>query len=486
VSTHAIRIAADNRLLVETGEFYLPKERLVFLFGESGIGKSLLSQAVFGLLDKRQMDIQINGQPYAEYLQSPFISALRRFGFYVFQEPSSHLNPAFTLRDQIRDAVPGRDEQLQPILDKLRLKPEILPVYPSDNRPSGGEKQRVLLAMAFQRLLARQDKTAPGWFVFDEPSGNLDYELRDRVIDLLIAEFRRLPFAALVITHDYSMISYLAGHHSDALDSVDFRELQRSSAGTVQLTTFAYSDYLGWLAGQRPLAVAEEKSTKPLLQLASGYKTIGRTFHLKNAGGRTDLQIFPGQMVYLKAASGVGKTTLARVISGRLKAENLRLQFGELHLAEKRSPRYWQKEIWGKRLSMVFQHADEALNLNATVRQTLRLIPAGRNMTDQQLLKALEILFSSEEAREIFKRRAAHLSGGQKQRLNLLRSFLTPAPLIILDEPFNGLDFQNLQRCVNWLRDEQRKGRAMLLITHDEDIARILCPVEQMYLLESV
>ncbi len=483
MSTHAIRIATEDRLLVEAADFYLPKDRIVFLFGESGIGKSLLSQAVFGLLDKRQLDIRINEQPYAEYLRSPFISALRRQGFYVFQEPSSHLNPAFALHDQIRDAVPGQDDHLPYILDKLKLRADILPVFPSDNRPSGGEKQRVLLAMAFQRLLARQDKTAPGWFVFDEPSGNLDYELRDRVIDLLLDEFRRLPFAALVITHDYSLISYLATHHADALSSVDFRELRRAAPGRVELHPFAYDEYLGWLAAQRPQPVDPGKS--PLLSLSSGYKTIGRRFSLRQNGEITSLQIFPGQIVYLKAASGVGKTTLARVISGRLKVENLGLRFGELEISEKQSPRFWQKHIWGQRLSMVFQHADEALNLNATVRQTLRLVSAGHKKSNAGLMEALEILFTREEVMDIFKRKAAHLSGGQKQRLNLLRSFLTPAPLIILDEPFNGLDFQNLQRCVSFFREQQIHGRAMLLITHDEDIARVLTPPQMVFKLEA-
>jgi ABC-type multidrug transport system ATPase subunit len=134
---------------------------------------------------------------------------------------------------------------------------------------------------------------------------------------------------------------------------------------------------------------------------------------------------------------------------------------------------------------MVFQHADEALNLNATVRQTLRLVSAGHKKSNAGLMEALEILFTREEVMDIFKRKAAHLSGGQKQRLNLLRSFLTPAPLIILDEPFNGLDFQNLQRCVSFFREQQIHGRAMLLITHDEDIARVLTPPQMVFKLEA-
>jgi len=50
---------------------------------------------------------------------------------------------------------------------------------------------------------ARRD----AFFVFDEPSGSLDNHFRDLFLDLLFDRFRRRPFTALVVTHDYSMIS---------------------------------------------------------------------------------------------------------------------------------------------------------------------------------------------------------------------------------------------------------------------------------------
>src|SRR5206468_851064 len=86
----------------------------------------------------------------------------------------------------------------------------------------------------------------------------------------------------------------------------------------------------------------------------------------------TPLEIFPGTLAYLKAPSGTGKTTLVKMIMGLIRGEHLQLRLGGTELTEQTPRHFWQKYIWGKRMTMVFQHADEALNPRSTVTETFQ------------------------------------------------------------------------------------------------------------------
>ena len=114
-----IRIAAANRELVAIRDFRLEESSITVLFGESGIGKTLISMAVFGLLDPDEFDVRINGRSYDAYLQSPEVKESRRNGFFVFQEPSSHLNPLLTLRSQLNEGSLAKAPHEKEILDRL-------------------------------------------------------------------------------------------------------------------------------------------------------------------------------------------------------------------------------------------------------------------------------------------------------------------------------------------------------------------------------
>jgi ABC-type dipeptide/oligopeptide/nickel transport system ATPase component len=102
---YRIHIAAEGRKLVSVDDFRIARSGITVLFGESGIGKSLSALALAGLLDPEQLDVQINGIPYTEYLKTREIAELRQNGFVVFQEPSSHLNPLMTLRAQLQEGT---------------------------------------------------------------------------------------------------------------------------------------------------------------------------------------------------------------------------------------------------------------------------------------------------------------------------------------------------------------------------------------------
>src|SRR5436309_8685504 len=142
-----IRIATDERTLVDIRDFQIPLDRTTFLFGESGIGKSLIARAIYGLLDPEEFNVTINGEPYNSYLKKSETKEIKENGFFVFQEPSSHLNPLLPLGIQLKEGSLSKAPNDAGIIEKMWAAPgqgsdteeikRLLEVYPKPYRPSG-------------------------------------------------------------------------------------------------------------------------------------------------------------------------------------------------------------------------------------------------------------------------------------------------------------------------------------------------------------
>lgn len=154
-----------------------------------------------------------------------------------------------------------------------------------------------------------------------------------------------------------------------------------------------------------------------------------------------DLTIQDGKFTVLVGASGCGKTTLLRILTG-LEAPDC-------------------GEITGvpARIAMVFQ--EDRLVDSLTVRANLRLaLGGGYDPADAQaLLNELDLP-------DALRRTVGELSGGMKRRVALARALLYDAPLLVLDEPFKGLDETTARQCMDALA-RRAAGRAVLLVTHD-------------------
>ncbi len=487
---HSIRIATADRTLVAVDDFDIAPNTITILLGESGIGKTLIAKALYGLLDPDDLTVMIDGMPYVHYLQRPETQALQAESFFVFQEPSTHLNPMMTLREQLNEGSLASAEQQEEILRRLwsasaeRDASSLLPVYPKPHRPSGGEKQRMLLAMAFKKMdlvLTGKRFTHP-LFVFDEPSGSLDNRYRDIFLEMLFERFRKLPFTVLLITHDYSMIGTIHERFADVLPGIAFKELASSRDG-VRLRDFEPKEYLHWLSGLRPAAAAVGE---PVLTIESESEVHGRTLTItRDQETPCPLTLSRGALVYLKAPSGVGKTTLVKAVMGLVRAQRLSCSLNGMVLTERTPVRVWRRHIWGKKMTLVFQHADEALNLESNVRSVFAGLPSLKGASPAAVGDILRGLFDAEDISALVTKKVKHLSGGQKQRLNLLRGLSLNTDVLILDEPLNGLDFESAGRVIAKLQQQQQAGKAILLVSHNEEIFDRLVPTEQVYYLHA-
>jgi peptide/nickel transport system ATP-binding protein len=487
VNGHAIRIRSQERELVAIDDFSIPEGKITFLFGESGIGKSLIAKALFGLLNYEDLAVTIDGHPYDAWLRLRETRVRRQTGFFVFQEPSSHLNPLMTLEEQLSEGSLRQGPPTLEVLgelwkqDRVEELRALLPIYPKPYRPSGGEKQRMLLGMAFKKIAQLSaDGSSPSLFVFDEPTGSLDNEYRDTFLALLFARRRALPFTALVITHDYSMVSRILGQQKGG--HVVMRELVLRE-GSLLCRDFKPETYTGWIKTLRPLVF--DTGGDELLEVEGTLKIHGHDLQITQEEGGTRparLVTRRGRLTYLKGPSGEGKTSFVKALMGLLPAEKLHAKVAGTEI-EGHAPRaLWRDVLWGKKVTMVFQHADEALNQNATVEGTLSALPGRRSRAS--VLDQVGNVFGLSDPRAFMRRRVGTLSGGQKQRLNLLRGLILDTDLLFLDEPLNALDFESGTRVIELLTEKLRQGKGILLISHNEEIFDALVEEEDVYYLE--
>ena len=151
-----------------------------------------------------------------------------------------------------------------------------------------------------------------------------------------------------------------------------------------------------------------------------------------------------GTVTFITGESGIGKTSIIRILMG---LEGY--QSGSISGLE------------GKEISVVFQ--DDCLCDKLSLDKNLSMVIDGQQGKEQDLDRLLGI-FGLEGYRH---KRVAELSGGMKRRLAILRAILYPHNLMILDEPFKGLDEENKKLVMGQLA-KGLVGKTAIIVTHDK------------------
>ena len=173
------------------------------LVGESGCGKSTLGRAMLRLIESSAGSVSYRGRPL-DKLTAKEMRALRPKLQIIFQDPYSSLNPRITIGDAIAEPlkVHGHADQQRVVelMEQVGLKTEWYGRYPHEL--SGGQRQRVCIA----RALILQ----PELVVCDESVSALDVSVQAQVLNLLNDLKERYHFTYLFITHDLSVVHYMA------------------------------------------------------------------------------------------------------------------------------------------------------------------------------------------------------------------------------------------------------------------------------------
>ncbi len=184
------------------------KGQVMALVGESGSGKSTVGRCIVRLLEPTSGTVRLGGTDLT-HLSRRRMGAHRRDVSIVFQDPAGSLDPRMLVGDVVSEPLrlqssrqSRRDLQVRVTagLDQVGLRPEVARRYPHEL--SGGQRQRVSIARA---LISN-----PSVLIADEPTSALDVSVKASVLNLLADLQRDIGFACLFITHDLSVVEYLA------------------------------------------------------------------------------------------------------------------------------------------------------------------------------------------------------------------------------------------------------------------------------------
>ncbi|MDR2806786.1 MAG: ABC transporter ATP-binding protein [Puniceicoccales bacterium] len=201
-----ISFAKAEDPMVYDVSFNINRGETLALVGESGSGKTLIAHSLMRLLPNVFISgaIIIDNQSILDAPISELTRIRRSKVSYIFQEPSSALNPVLTLGYQLLEVAKGEGKKFQ-VLNLLkrvgfRDPNRILNTYPHEL--SGGMQQRAMIAMA---LINR-----PQLFIADEPTTALDVVLQKQILNLIQSLQKEFNFTVLLITHDFSLLRQMA------------------------------------------------------------------------------------------------------------------------------------------------------------------------------------------------------------------------------------------------------------------------------------
>ncbi len=209
-----IPVPAGTLHAVRGIDFDLNRGETLCIVGESGSGKSLTSLAVMGLLPpkiKRSadrlvfdgIDLMKIGERQLRGLRGARMSM-------IFQEPMTSLNPAYTIGDQLTEAMllhkkvgraAARDRAAE-LLGKVGITAAESRLSQFPHQLSGGLRQRVMIAMALM--------CEPELIIADEPTTALDVTIQAQILRLLVDLQREMGMAMVLITHDLGIVARIA------------------------------------------------------------------------------------------------------------------------------------------------------------------------------------------------------------------------------------------------------------------------------------
>jgi ATPase component of various ABC-type transport systems with duplicated ATPase domain len=507
----------------------LIKGQVLALVGESGSGKSVTAMGALGLLSANAL---VSGSAVLDCCRQnqELVGAAREIldqvrGEHVgviFQEPTTALDPLFTIGDQIAEAIAIHGEgkgkrttarqrravrtQVLNALSRAGLGGDqreterIADSYP--HQLSGGQLQRACIALA--------TANNPSVLIADEPTTALDVTVQAEILDLL-RQLASEGVAVLLITHDMGVVADVADavavmRHGRIIERGDVRTIFASPSHDYTRQLLAAVPRLNSLRGgagsgadtgadvsgvgvaavsgaglAKVAAVNSDDaasegdgvasrvgdSTQPLVHIENldvVYRNGRRQVHAVRG---VSFDIARGQVLGLVGESGSGKSTIAGTLTGLVPIHSGSVQVDGLEVAGASG-----RKLRGVRsqTGIVFQNPASSLNprrsVGASIGQPLQLhtdlTNAQRRQRVNELLEAVRLPASMAQ------RYPHEMSGGQRQRVAIARALALQPQLLIADEPTSALDVSVQAVVLELLASLQHElGFACLFVSHD-------------------
>jgi peptide/nickel transport system ATP-binding protein len=520
--------------VVDDISFELHAGEVLALVGESGSGKTTVGTALLAHTRRGARtaagSVEIDG---IELFKTAVQKLRGSTVAYIPQDPAASLNPALRVGAQIREVLDvhgwgspeERTARVRQVLDEVALPTDDEFARRFPHQLSGGQLQRVAIAMAFVMR--------PKVLVLDEPTTGLDVTTQARVLATVRDLCGAHRVAAVYVTHDLAVVAELAdrvavmyggqivelgprdqvftapshpytrallatipslterrtltgipgnpptpGRRPDGCRFHDRCDFATAGCATTRPELVPVGDVLSRClraehvrAQPRTVAVAaplEQSTARPVLVVDNVDAGYGGVPVLS----AVSLRVGHNECVALVGQSGSGKSTLSRCIAG-LHADwtgTITFNGDPLSRAVRRRSREERKAV-----QYIFQNPHLSLNPRRTVgeaiRRPLELFGLARGRAaHEQVLALLEQVSLSASVVDMLPDR---LSGGERQRVAIARALACEPELLICDEVTSALDVSVQASIVTLLADlRAKRGLSLLFVTHNLALVR--------------
>jgi energy-coupling factor transport system ATP-binding protein len=480
---------ATRAALQDVG-LHLPEGVFALLVGPSGAGKSTLLRCINGLVPhfsggKLEGNIVVDG---LDPIQATPKVLSQHVGF-VFQDPEAqfvldHVEDeiAFALENAAlpRQEMRVRVEEALDLLDLAALRDRHLETL------SGGERQRVAIAAALA--------LHPSILVLDEPTSQLDPKSAEDVLHSLARLNSDLGLTIVLAEHRLERILSFADHlvylsgEGSLIASGPPRRVLHTMDLVPPIVTVGRA--LGWdplpltvkegrvfsrktghsvtrQFGKAANAPATESADEEATQSAAEPYLQARDVEVAYNGSPVlhgvDLDVWPGEIVVLLGRNGSGKTTLLKSFVGLLRPRK-----GKIKVAG--------QSVTNRDVAEICQDVGylpqdpNALLFADTVQEELLITLRNHGLEARPPIKPEALLerLGLADKKDAYPR---DLSAGERQRVALGAVTVTRPGALLLDEPTRGLDYAAKQALAGLLAGWRDDGMAVLLVTHDVELA---------------
>ncbi|MDH4191221.1 MAG: ABC transporter ATP-binding protein [Betaproteobacteria bacterium] len=489
--------------------FDVPAQGTLALVGESGSGKSVTALALMGLLPKENTllgagsRIFYAGRNLFELPRSELRRLRGRDIGMIFQEPMSSLNPVFSVGFQLGEVLrrhlgmTRRQAQTRAVelLGEVGIAAPGKRVDDYPFRLSGGEQQRVMIAMAIA--------CEPRLLIADEPTTALDVTIQKQILDLIANLQKKRRMSVLFITHDLSVVGEIADQVVVMRDG-EVRE-QGSVAQIFGAPRDAYTralllcrprldrrperlpvidDFLGSADGNRPDPVERRRGLRGDEPAILDVRKLSKSFYSREGlFGRREFKavkevsftLAKGKTLGLVGESGSGKSTLGLMLARLHEASAGEVLFAGEDLLKLPPEAALSCK---RRVQIIFQNPYASLNPRFTIGQILtepmRIHRIGANEAERRE-RARDLLAKVGLPVASFFRHPHEFSGGQRQRIAIARCLTLQPEILICDESVSALDVSVQAQVLNLLQALQDEyGMSYLFISHDLAVVKYM------------
>lgn len=502
----ALEVSYGEKKILNGIDLELKDGESLAIIGESGAGKTTLALSLMRLVDGSiKGKILFNGLDLLSLLEET-INELRGNRIALApQNANNTLNPVHTILNQVAEPIiehklENRREagkRASILLSSFGIPVNRLSAYP--HQLSGGEQQRVLLAIA--------SANQPELLILDEPISSLDAPARAEVIELI--KRMNQDCSLIVMTHDISTAAKLADKVAilyagrivelGLAGEVLFRPRHPYTRGLIRsypnMTTGKDLQGIKGVMNRSvngcafhprcTQAIEICRDEVPSLRLIQGRhiachrggiipllstKNLSKRFGSLLAVDSVNITIEGGETLALVGESGSGKTTLAKLIMGLIEPTE-----GEIYLEDSLVSN--RGKDFYRQVQMIFQNPGESLSHRLSVLELVREpldiqeieTKEERDRQVRQVLREVEL----PDTETFLSEYPHHLSGGEMQRVTIARALVLRPRLLIADEPVAFLDSSLQAKILKLLLNlQEQRGLSLLFITHDIAAAR--------------